>query len=288
MASPVQTRLTRAGHAALATTYEGGNRRLLEEILPLVEFLEISPDSIAHAEGGTTSLNPEITAELSGARKGVLVHGVGLSIASADGYSERYIQLLDQVFDRFEVAWHSEHLAYTMVEGEALGTMLAPPRTHEMMDILCGRVRSLQERYQVPFLLENVIRLLPDYAANYSEAEFLNELCHRTGCGLVLDAYNLECDQYNLGFEVEAFLRELDLNCVREIHVAGGVRYGEFQLDVHSGRTADSTLALAHRILKCAPQVRAITYEYLKDAIPQLGIETICDELLRVGKDLCE
>jgi uncharacterized protein (UPF0276 family) len=156
------------------------------------------------------------------------------------------------------------------------------------MDLLCVRVRFLQERYKVPFLLENVIRLLPDYAADYSEAEFLNELCHRTGCGLVLDAYNLECDEYNLGFEVEAFLRELDLDCVREIHLAGGVRYGAFQLDVHSGCTADSTLVLAHRILKAAPQERAVTYEYLKEAIPQLGIGAICDELLRLGKDLCQ
>src|SRR5262249_53349931 len=137
----------------------------LEQILPLVDYLEISPDSVSQMTDAGCTLNPEVMAELKNAacRVQFLVHGVGLSIASANGYSETYIRLLDQIFAQLPVAWHSEHLAYTTVEGEHLGTMLPPPRTQEAMDMLCGRIDLIQKRFPVPFLLENIVRFLPDY-----------------------------------------------------------------------------------------------------------------------------
>lgn len=275
---------------ALATTYEGGDPRLLERICPLVDYLEISPDSISHITGNGCALNPAIMAEFDTLARGktFLIHGVGLSIASAGGYSQDYIRLLDELFSRLPVAWHSEHLAYTMVEGEQLGTMLPPPRTQEALDMLCERVTFLQQRYGVPFLLEKVVRFLPEYPGEYSEAEFLNTLARNTGCGLLLDIYNLECDQKNFGFDIEQFLRELDLSNVMEMHLAGGVEYGGFQVDVHTQVTQASTLAIAGSVLARAPQVRAVTYEYLKEAIPRLGHDAICGELQRLRETLLQ
>jgi uncharacterized protein (UPF0276 family) len=275
-------------HPALAATYEGGDPLLLERIFPLVDYLEISPDSISTNSTNSCCLNPSIVAEFKNAgKKKVLVHGVGLSIASADGFSVQYIQLLDQIFSEFDVLWHSEHLAYTTVSGESLGTMISPPRTNEALDLICERVRFLQERYPVPFLLENVIRLLPDCPGEYSEAGFLNSIAKNTGCRLLLDTYNLECDMKNLNFDVEAFLEELDLANVMEMHLAGGVNHKGFQLDVHSRPTNDSTLALAGSILASAPAIEAITYEFLKEAVPHLGHNAIAGELLRIRERLC-
>lgn len=273
---------------ALATTYEGGDPRLLERICPLVDHLEISPDSISQISGDRCSLNPAIMAEFAAQarNKTFLIHGVGLSIASAGGFSQDYIRLLDELFSRLPVAWHSEHLAYTMVEGEQLGTMLPPPRTQEALDMLCERVSFLQSRYRVPFLLEKVVRFLPEYPGDYSDAGFLNALARNTGCGLLLDVYNLECDHKNFGFDIEEFLHELDLRHVVEMHLAGGVEYGGFQVDVHSQLTQKSTLSLAGRVLPQAPHLRAITFEYLKEAIPRLGHDAICGELERLREVL--
>lgn len=289
--APATEERTPAGQTscpALATTYEGGDPQLLERICPLVDYLEISPDSISRINGSDCTLNPAIMAEFStlAREKTFLIHGVGLSIASAGGYSQDYISLLDELFSRLPVAWHSEHLAYTMVDCEQLGTMLPPPRTREALDLLCERVTFLQGRYKAPFLLEKVVRFLPEFPGEYSEAEFLNALARNTGCGLLLDVYNLECDQKNFGFDIEQFLRELDLRNVVEMHLAGGVEYGGFQVDVHSQLTQASTLAIAGNVLACAPQVRAVTFEYLKEAIPRLGHDAICGELLRLRETL--
>jgi uncharacterized protein len=273
---------------ALATTYEGNDPRLLERICPLVDYLEISPDSISQVTNQGCALNPAIMAELNTVARGTtfLIHGVGLSIASASGWSQDYIRLLDELFSRLPVAWHSEHLAYTMVEGEQLGTMLPPPRTQEALDMLCERISFLQARYKAPFLLEKVVRFLPEYPGDYSEAEFLNALARHTGCGLLLDVYNLECDQKNFAFDIDQFLRELDLRHVVEMHLAGGVEYAGFQVDVHSQLTQESTLAIAANVLARAPHVRAVTFEYLKEAIPRLGHDAICGELQRLRRTL--
>jgi len=253
-----------------------------------VDYLEISPDSISQVSDERCTLEPAILRELEEAarEKTFLIHGVGLSIASASGYSQEYVRLLDELFSRLPVAWHSEHLAYTMVEGEQLGTMLPPPRTQEALDMLCERVSFLRARYKVPFLLEKVVRFLPEYPGDYSEAEFLNALCRNTGCGLLLDVYNLECDHKNFGFNIEEFLRQLDLENVVEMHLAGGVEYGGFQVDVHSHVTAESTLAIARQALSRAPGIRAVTFEYLKEAIPRLGHDGICGELTRLRQTL--
>ena len=273
---------------ALAVTYDGGEPLLFEQLLQLAEHVEISPDSISQIENNHSTLNPAILAELKQAssRTRFLVHGVGLSIASANGYCESYLRLVDEIFSQLPVAWHSEHLGYTTVEGEHLGTMLPPPRTTETLDMLSERICRIQQRYQVPFLVENIVRFLPDYPGEYSEAEFLNKLTRNTGCGLILDIYNLECDQENFGFNVEGFLRDLDLSRVREMHLAGGVHDLGFRLDVHSRVTQDSTRALAGRVLSRAPNVDAVTFEYLKEAVPHLGYDAICFELRRLREEL--
>ncbi len=269
---------------ALAVTYNGEDPELLERLVPLVDVIEISPDAIARSDGGRARLRPQILEEFAAVPPQVklIAHGVGLSIGSFDHWEEGYLNLLDQLFERFELEWHSEHLAYAVVAGENLGTMFPLPRNREALDLVCGRVRILQERYRVPFLLEHVISLLPDPPSEFSPAAFLNEITRSTGCGLVLDAYNLECDAHNQGLDVAAFLDELDLSSVVELHLAGGVRHNGFQLDVHSSPTDSGTLALAREIIERAPSLRAVTYEYLKDAVGLLGHDVICSELTRI------
>lgn len=268
----------------LATTYEGDDPALLERIIPLVDAIEISPDAIASSDTRHARLRPEVLDEYAALAKPVnfVAHGVGLSIGSFGHWNETYLHLLDELFDHFDLEWHSEHLACTMVNGENVGTMFPLPRTEEALDLVCERVRLIQERYRVPFLLEHVIHLLPEAPAQFTPAGFLNAITSRTGCGLILDAYNLECDLHNQNLDVGTFLDELDMQPVRELHLAGGVQHNGFYLDIHSNPARDSTLELALDIIRRAPRLSVITYEFLKEAIVLLGHDTICAELARI------
>ena len=270
----------------LATTYEGGDATLLNRLVPLVDFLEITPDSIARMVNGSASLDTRTLEEIRdiAGDRCVLVHGVGLSIGTAAGWNEDYLRLLDQLLPEVSAVWHSEHLGFTTVDGEQLGTMLAVPRTERMLDLICERVLRIQEAYRLPFLVENIVHMLPDAPFDYTEAGFLNALANRTGCALILDLYNLECDAHNQGFDIAAFLAELEMDHVREIHLAGGNLHRGYRLDVHSRAVADSTLALAQQVIPRAPKLRAVTYELLPQAVPVLGHDAIAAELTRLDQ----
>jgi uncharacterized protein (UPF0276 family) len=266
----------------VGATYDGGDPALLERLVEVVDYLEMTPDAIAAGNREDTHLSEQVLAELravAGQGTGIVAHGVSLSIGSASGCNDHYLRLLDELFEALPVRWHSEHLGFTTVDGEPLGTMLTLPRTEEVLDLVCGRVASLQERYPAPFLLENIARMLPDADADYDEAGFLNELCKRTGCGLILDVYNLECDAHNHGFDINAFLDALDFAVVRELHVAGGLELGGMRLDVHSREAEASTLALAARAAAAAPALWGATYEFLPEAIPVLGHDVIVNQV---------
>jgi uncharacterized protein (UPF0276 family) len=278
--------ITRPG---LAVTYEGEGVSSLERVLPLIDYVEVTPDGVAEDQGGGAVLNGAAMANIKAvsSKAKVLVHGVGLSIGSHEGYSEQYITLLDQFVKQVDVHWHSEHLGYTMVDKENLGTMLAVPKTQEVLDMICKRVSEIQDRNDLPFLLENVVHILPDYPGDYSEAEFLNALVEKTGCGLLLDVYNLECDAHNHGFDIDRFLDELDLEYVREIHVACGVEHRGLLLDIHSRRLRDSTVRLMRKVVDSAQgAVEVVTYELVSEAVPVLGHDLIAEELKRLREAL--
>ena len=270
---------------AIGATYEGRDPRLLERMLPLVDCIEVTLETIAEVNGNEISLSEEIMAELKNMDKAtqIIVHGVGLSIGSHDGWSATYLRLLDKFLEQVDVAWHSEHLGYTKVDGEHLGIMLAMPKTEEALDLVCERVRTIQERYQLPFLLENIVHVLPDSPSDYSDAGFLNALTDRTGCGLILDVYNLECDAHNHKFNIPAFLNELDASNARELHVARGVEHNGFLLDVHSQLTRSSTVELAQDVVRrAAGSAEVVVYEFMPEAVPGLGHDAIADQLGRL------
>jgi uncharacterized protein (UPF0276 family) len=265
---------------AIGATYEGGDPTLLKRLVEVADYLEVAPDAIA----GGAGIRHEVLDEwrVAAGQVTVVAHGVGLSIGSAPGWNEDYVRLVDELAGAVPLRWHSEHLGYTTVDGEPLGTMLSLPRTREALDLVCERVTRLQERYSIPFLLENVARILPDPDGDYDEAGFLNELCLRTGCGLLLDVYNLECDAHNHGFDIDRFLDALDLGAVRELHVAGGTEVEGMKLDVHSREAQPSTVALAARVAASAPEIWGVTYEVLPEAVPVLGHDTIVNEVARL------
>lgn len=271
--------------AALGVSYEGRDPALLEKILAHVDYIEVTPETIAEVRGDEVVLSSDVIAELKNIDKAVqiIVHGVSLSIGSHDGWAPTYLRLLDQLLGQVDVAWHSEHLGYTQVDGEHLGIMLAMPKTDQALDLISERVAAIQSRYGIPFLLENIVHVIPDFPGDYSDAAFLNAITARTGCGLILDIYNLECDEHNHGLDIPAFLAELNAANVRELHVACGVEHNGFMLDVHSQLTRPRTIDLAHHVVsEIATNAEVVVYEFMPEAVPGLGHAAIVQELAQL------
>jgi len=161
----------------------------------------------------------------------VVLHGIGLSICSAEIFDEEYARELMELADRLNSPWISEHLSFTRIgTGHEVNSAipLPVPYDSEALDLLIPRVRFFSERCDRPFLLENNVYYFQYPGQEFSEEEFLNKLCGAGGCGVLLDLHNLYTNAVNHGFDAADYLSHLDLANVGEIHIAGGRTHDGF------------------------------------------------------------
>jgi uncharacterized protein (UPF0276 family) len=169
----------------------------------------------------------------------VSLHGVGLGLGSALGYSEAHEERLRALVEWVEPAFVSEHLAWGAVAGRHFNDLLPLPFTREALDFVARRVSRLQDLLGRRILVENITAYLEIGPGEMPEGEFLAALARRTGCGLLLDVNNLYVNQVNLGRDPQAVLDALDPQSVEEIHLAGYFA-GELGLiDTHGARVAE-------------------------------------------------
>ena len=79
-----------------------------------------------------------------------------------------------------------EHIAFTRTAAVDLGHLNPVPPTREMLGIVAEHAREISAHCGKPIILENItshVRLTGDL----SETDFLNELCERADCGLLLN-----------------------------------------------------------------------------------------------------
>jgi uncharacterized protein (UPF0276 family) len=211
-----------------------------------------------------------------------VLHGIGLSICSADFFDEEYARNLVALAERLDSPWISEHLSFSRVgtghETHA-ALMAAVPYDPEVLDLLIPRVRFITERLHRPFLLENNVYYVRYPGQAFTEEQFLNELCERSGCGILLDLHNLHTNAVNHAFSADDYLDNLNLEHVIEIHVAGGVRMMGFHTDSHTGPVIDPVWRLLERTLPRARNLKAVTFEFHESSYKMLRETGILEQL---------
>jgi uncharacterized protein (UPF0276 family) len=169
----------------------------------------------------------------------VSLHGVGLGLGSAEGYSAAHEDKLRALVEWVEPAFVSEHLAWGAIAGRNFNDLLPLPFTREALKLVAGRVSHLQDRVGRRILVENVTAYLEIAPGEMSEGQYLAELARRTGCGLLLDVNNLYVNQVNLGRDPLAVMDALDAQSVEEIHLAGYFAGERGLIDTHGARVAE-------------------------------------------------
>src|SRR5262245_38782435 len=70
----------------------------------------------------------------------VSLHGVGLSLGSADGLHHAHLMQLKALADRFEPTLVSDHLCWSAIDTRHLNDLLPLPYTDEALDVVCSNV----------------------------------------------------------------------------------------------------------------------------------------------------
>ncbi len=208
-------------------------RHLLDE-RPAVDFLEIISDNYLETQGRPLEVLDQLAARIP-----VVMHGVSLSIGATDPLDRAYIRRLVRLRDRIGARWVSDHLCFTGAAGRNTHDLLPLPLTRTALEHVADRVQTVQDALGAPLIIENPSTYIAWQGSTMPEADFLAELCVRTGCGLLLDVNNVYVSARNHGFDAHAYLDTIPFERVVQFHVAGHSDNGDHCVDTHDGRVVD-------------------------------------------------
>ncbi len=183
------------------------------------------------------------------------LHCVDMNLGGCDALDLDYVSRVRDLRDRCGALLVSDHLCFTAVDGRHYHDLLPIPYTGEALTRVAGRVQAAQDLLQQPLVLENVSSYLRFAHSDRSEAEFLAELCSRTGCLLLLDLNNLYVNQVNHGEDPADFLQALPLDRVAEIHLGGYETMDGYLLDAHNNPVSEPVWRLYELACGLLPEV---------------------------------
>ncbi len=227
-----------------------------------VDFVEVISENFM-VDGG----RPRDVLRRVRERHPVALHGVSLSLGSADGVRSDYLQRLRALVDEVQPLFVSDHLSWSRIGGFNSHDLLPLPFSEEALHVVCANLDRAQEALGRPMLIENPSSYI-SLPGNMSEWEFLDAVCARTGCELLLDVNNIFVSACNHGFDPLAYLSGIPSHRVRQIHLAGHSQGRELLIDTHDQPVRDEVWQLyAEAVKRIGPVATMIERD---DDIPPL------------------
>jgi uncharacterized protein len=254
--------------------------RIADRLTGTLDYLEVIPDRVWRDLGRNS---PRRFQDVSRQRKWleqaaaglpVVLHSIGMSICSAEIFDQEFADNLMEWAVRLNSPWISDHLSFSRVgTGHEVNAAIGLPVPYdlEMLDLLVPRVQFFTGSLPCPFLLENSVYYVRFPDQDLTEEEFLNRLCARSGCRVLLDLHNIYTNALNHGLSAEDYVNNLDLSNVKEIHIAGGSTMMGFHADSHNGPVLEGVWGLLERVVPRARNLRGVTFEFHESSFDTMG-----------------
>jgi uncharacterized protein (UPF0276 family) len=232
---------------------------------PPVDWLEIHSENYLDQAGWDWHVLEELSAHYP-----FSLHGVGLGLGSARGFSDEHLERVRSLVHRVQPALVSEHLSWGAIDGRQLNDLLPLVLDDTALTLMCERVERVQESLDRQLLIENLSTYVRFHQDSMSEAHFLAALVARTGCGVLLDVNNLYVNQCNHEEDALTALQEIPVGSVGEIHLGGHLVTPEAVIDHHGDVVADPVWRLYEAAIQRFGQVPTLI-EWDTD-IPPLAV----------------
>lgn len=238
-------------------------REFLDHRIP-VDFVEVISENFMIDGGRPRRILRDVRAHYP-----VALHGVSMSIGSADGLDGAYLARLRALVEEIDPLFVSDHLSWSRIEGFNSHDLLPLPYTEEALDLVCANIARAQDALGCEMLIENPSTYIDFAPADMTEWQFLDAVCARTGCGLLLDVNNVFVSATNHGFDPVAYLDGVPHDRVRQLHLAGHSQGAEMLIDTHDRPVPASVWNLyAYVMPKLGPVATMIERD---DDIPALA-----------------
>jgi uncharacterized protein (UPF0276 family) len=218
--------------------------QFLETQVP-VDFVEVISENFM-VPGG----QPRHTLRRIRERYPVALHGVSMSVGSVDGLDREYLKRLRALADEVEPLFVSDHLCWTRIGGFSSHDLLPLPYTQEALEVVSANVSQAQDALGRTMLIENPSSYVTFAQSVMTEWEFLDGLCARTGCELLLDVNNIYVSAANHGYDPRQYLAGVPVAHVRQMHLAGHSQGKQCLIDTHDKPVPPSVWALYEKAVE--------------------------------------
>lgn len=150
----------------------------------------------------------------------LVAHGLSLSIGSPDPLNMGFLSQLKTFFELFKIKHYSEHLSFSSFSGGQTYELLPVPMTLPMANFIADKLKKASDFLGMPVIMENATYYHVPYA-EMPESEFINLVLEKSGMPLFLDVNNVYVNSQNHGFDPRVFIKNLQLDRVAYIHIAG-------------------------------------------------------------------
>lgn len=197
-----------------------------------IDFLEITTDHYLDAKPNKLNELKLLKDHFS-----LIPHSLDLSLGSAEGIDEEYLEKVAEIVEFVDPEWFSDHLCFTKSGGVKIGHLAPVPYTNEAVKVFVKNIEQVQKLIKTPFILENITYLVQFPSSEMTESAFIKKILDETGCGLLLDVTNLYINSQNFGFDWRRFLDEIPLNRVVQLHFVGLHKHKNLLIDAHADKT---------------------------------------------------
>lgn len=164
----------------------------------------------------------------------IVQHGVALAIGSPDPLDFNYLKKLKKLAKRTKTPWLSDHLCWGHLEGAHYHDLLPLPYTKEVINYVAERARIVQDFLEIPFALENLSSYVAYRNDEMPEWEFYTSVVEKADIYMMLDVNNIYVSSRNHGFNPRDYIRNIPMDRVIQIHIAGHMDHGSYCLDTHN------------------------------------------------------
>ncbi len=243
--------------------------QLIESTHPAVDWFELNTEDYL-IPGGRPLYHVKKIRE----HYPMVIHGVALSIGSADPLNFDYLRKVKKLAADINAAWISDHLCWTGVSGHTTHDLLPLPYTQETLKHVVTKVQQAQDFLGEQICLENVSSYISYQPSEMTEWDFLTAIVQEADCKILLDINNIFVSAFNHDFDPLTYLNAIPRERVQQFHIAGHSNLGDIIIDTHDHRIVSNVWDL---YVKAVQRFGAISTMIERDArfppFPQLLTE---------------
>jgi uncharacterized protein (UPF0276 family) len=208
-------------------------------------WLEITPENWMHTPKKYQKTFDKLAEDFK-----FVCHGLSLSIGSYEDLNMKFLKLLKEFLDRYNIEHYSEHLSFTSLNGIQSYELLPLPMNKKEVDKIKQKVQIVQDYLKRELILENATYYYVP-SSTMSEIEFINEIFDKTGAKMLLDINNVFVNSHNHNFNPYKYVDDIDFSKVAYYHVAGHLEYKKnLWIDTHGMPVKDDVWELSKYVLK--------------------------------------